>query len=277
MIQTGLENQTIAVFGVANKKSVAHHIGRALEASGAKVIYIVRDETVKAALSEKLLKDRPLYICNLEDDSNIRAVCGQIARNHGRLKGIVHSVAFANYSDGFKPFHETKKADFLQATDISCFSLVKIANELKDSLLPDASVVTISISETHQAAESYGYMAPIKAALDAAVVFLAKSFSRFSNVRFNAVKAGPLKTSASAGIPNYIENYMFAEQATLRKKAVQTSEVADVALFLLSDLSRGINAQGIIVDAGMSVNYFDSEIVKRATERPISSDNPDSQ
>ena len=263
MIQTGLENQTVAIFGVANKKSVAYHIGQALESAGASVIYIVRDETVKAAVSDKLLKKQPVYICNLENDSDINAVCKQIGQTHGKLKGVVHSVAYANYSDGFKPFHETNKADFLQATNISCFSLVQIANGLKDYLLPDASVITISISETHQAAESYGYMAPIKAALDAAISFLAKSFSRFSNVRFNAVKAGPLKTSASAGIPNYIENYLFAEQATLRKKAVQTNEVADVALFLLSDLSRGINAQGIVVDAGMSVNYFDSDIVKR--------------
>ena len=115
------------------------------------------------------------------------------------------------------------------------------------------------------AAESYGYMAPIKAALDSSVVFLAKSFSTDSKVRFNAVKAGPLKTSSSAGIPGYLDNYLFAEAATLRHEALRTEEVASTVLFLLSPRSSGINAQGLVVDAGMGVNFFDREIVRRVT------------
>ena len=107
------------------------------------------------------------------------------------------------------------------------------------------------------AAEDYGYMAPAKAALDSSLCFLAKSFSAFSRVRFNSVNAGLLKTSASAGIPGYIDSYLFAEQSTLRKKALTTGEVANAALFLLSRRSSGINAQGIVLDAGMATNYFD--------------------
>jgi enoyl-[acyl-carrier protein] reductase I len=109
-------------------------------------------------------------------------------------------------------------------------------------------------------------MAPVKAALESAVVFLAKSFSGFSRVRFNAIAPGLLKTSASAGIPGYVDSYLFAEQATLRKRAVETEEAAAAAVFLLSPRSSGINAQSIVVDAGMSVNYFDREIVRRATQ-----------
>ncbi len=75
---------------------------------------------------------------------------------------------------------------------------------------------------------------------------------------------GLLKTSASAGIPGYVDSYLFAEQATLRKKAVQTSEAANAAAFLLSPRSSGITAQQIVVDAGMSINYFDSHIIARA-------------
>ena len=116
-----------------------------------------------------------------------------------------------------KPFHETPKRAFLRAFDISCFSLIAVSNALKDLLDPDASVVTISISTTRMASENYGYMAPIKAALDSSLAFLAKSFSRFSQVRFNAVAPGLLKTSASAGIPGYVDSYLYAEQATLRK------------------------------------------------------------
>jgi len=94
--------------------------------------------------------------------------------------------------------------------------------------------VAISISTTRMAAENYGYMGPVKAALDSALCFLAKSFSAFSNVRFNAVCAGLLKTSASAGIPGYVDSYLFAEQLTLRKKALTTAEAAHAAAFLLS-------------------------------------------
>jgi enoyl-[acyl-carrier protein] reductase I len=126
-------------------------------------------------------------------------------------------------------------------------------------------VVAISISDTHMAAPGYGFMAPAKAALDSTVVFLAKSFSAFSDVRFNSVKAGPLKTSASAGIPGYLESYLHAESCTLRKRGLATREVADVALYLLSERSSGINAQGLVVDAGMGVNYFDAAVVERST------------
>jgi enoyl-[acyl-carrier protein] reductase I len=113
------------------------------------------------------------------------------------------------------------------------------------------------------AAENYGYMAPIKAALDSSICFLAKSFSQFSEVRFNAVSPGLLKSSASAGIPGYVESYLYAEQATLRKRAVETHEVANAVAFLLSPRSSGINAQGLVIDAGMSINYFDKDLVRR--------------
>jgi enoyl-[acyl-carrier protein] reductase I len=107
-------------------------------------------------------------------------------------------------------------------------------------------------------------MAPVKAALDSTLCFLAKSFSAFSEVRFNSVNAGLLKTSASAGIPGYLDYYMFAEKLTLRKRAIETREVGNAVAFLLSERSSGINAQGIIVDCGMSTNYFDKDMIDRA-------------
>jgi enoyl-[acyl-carrier protein] reductase I len=188
----------------------------------------------------------------------------QIGARHKRFHGLLHSIAFADYGDDPKPFHETPKAAFLRAFDISCYSLVALSGAFKDLLDSDASVVTISISTTRMASENYGFMAPIKAALESSLAFLAKSFSRTSRVRFNAVAPGLLKSSASAGIPGYVDSYLYAEQVTLRKKAVQTEEAAAVAAFLLSPRSSGINAQTITVDAGMSVNYFDQDIIRRA-------------
>jgi enoyl-[acyl-carrier protein] reductase I len=94
------------------------------------------------------------------------------------------------------------------------------------------------------------------------LAFLAKSFSNFSEVRFNAVAPGLLKTSASAGIPGYVDSYLYAERATLRGKAVQTGEVAAAVAFLLSPKSSGINTQRIVIDAGMEVNYFDHRLIE---------------
>ena len=148
--------------------------------------------------------------------------------------------------------------------DISCYSLIVLSEACRGLIDPDGAVVTISISTTRMASENYGYMAPVKAALDSALVFLAKSFSQFSRIRFNAVAPGLLKTSASAGIPGLCRCYLYAEQATLRRRAVETEEVANVAAFLLSPRSGGINAQRIVVDAGMSVNYFDRSLTNRA-------------
>ena len=258
-----LAEKSILIFGVANRKSVAYHIARVLGDAGARCVYVVRDDEVRQSVA-KLLGDADVYTCDVEREEQIVRLCEDLTARGETFHGLVHSIAFADYSDGMKPFHETPKAAFLQAVNISCYSLTAICNALKDLLDPDASVVTVSISTTRMASESYGYMAPIKAALDSSLAFLAKSFSRFSRIRFNAVAPGLLKTSASAGIPGYVDAYLFAEEVIPRKQAVATEEAANVAAFLLSPRSSGINAQRVVVDAGMAINYFDADLVRRA-------------
>lgn len=259
-----LSGKTFVVFGVANRKSVAWSIARTLEEQGATVIYSVRTEVRKKSL-ESLLAGKPIFVCDVEQEGSARRLAGEIAAaGHAPLHGLVHSIAFANYADGFKAFHETRRGDFLQATAISAFSLVEIANAFKPHLVRDASVVTIGISSLLVTPDNYGYMGPIKAALESATRFLAKSFSADSEVRFNVVGAGPLKTSASAGIPGYIESYLFAEKLTFRKRALTTQEVADTAVFLLSRRSSGVNGTTLVVDAGLGSNYFDQEIIRLA-------------
>jgi enoyl-[acyl-carrier protein] reductase I len=261
-----LDGKSVLVFGLANKKSVACAIGRVLVAEGAQVIHVVRSAE-RQATARRLFPDSPVFVCDVEDEDNIKRVRDEIAATlDGKLAGIVHSIAYANYSEGLKPFYATLKRDFLQAVDISCFSFIAIANHFKELLEPRASVLTISISTTRMAAENYGYMAPIKAALESSVCFLAKSFAAFSEVRFNAVCPGLLKTSASAGIPGYVDSYLFAEQAILRKRGLKTSEAANLAAFLLSERASGINAQCLVVDAGMAVNYFDKAIVDKVNK-----------
>lgn len=261
-----LQDKWFYIAGVANKKSVAYFSAKTLIEAGAKCIFSAQSETQLAAI-QKLFPGSSVFICDVEKESDLLHLENEIKKHTPVLDGFLHSLAFANFSEGLKPFHETKRADYLQAAQISCFSFVEVANKLKNVFSPTASLVTISISNTK--ATSYGYLGPIKAMLDATVPFLAKSFSEFSKVRVNAVGAGPLKTSASAGIPDYIDNYLYAEELTLRKEALETQEVANTVAFLLSPRSSGINASTVLVDAGMSSNYFDQNIVKGFAKQKV--------
>lgn len=258
-----ISGRTFLVMGVANKKSVAYRIAVMLEQAGATVIYSVRSEARRESL-QKLLSGKTVLVCDVAQPAQIDDLAQQLRQQNVRLGGLVHSIAFADYSDGIKPFHETGRAQFLQAVDISAYSLIAVSGALQELFLADASVVTIGISTTRMASESYGYMAPIKAALESSLAFLTKSFSKHSEVRFNAVAAGLLKTSASAGIPGYVDSYLYAERIIPRGRAVQTDEVAATAAFLLSPRSSGITAQALVVDAGMSINYFDHAVIADA-------------
>jgi enoyl-[acyl-carrier protein] reductase I len=261
-----LAGRRIVVFGVANRKSVAYHVHQALREAGAEVVHVVRSEDRKLAVA-KWLQGAPVYVCDVERQAEIDALAAQLAVDFDGFHALVHSIAFADYdAGGPRPFHETSREQLLRSFDVSCYSLIALANAMKSQLARDASVVAISISTSRMASENYGFMAPVKAALDSSLAFLAKSFSQFSEVRFNAVAPGLLKTSASAGIPGYVDSYLFAERATLRGRAVNTAEVAAAVVFLLSPRSSGINAQRIVVDAGMEVNYFDQRLVKPAVD-----------
>ncbi|MBN2145193.1 MAG: SDR family oxidoreductase [Candidatus Aureabacteria bacterium] len=257
-----LENKNIVLFGLSNKKSIASHIAQVLIREKANVIPVVRSQNARSAI-EKLFPEIPVFHCDVENEEDILKVKEKIKKDYPVIHGLIHSIAFADYSKGPKPFHETLKKDFLRSLDISCFSFIQIANHFKQILDPDASVVVLSISSTSMASENYGFMAPVKAALESSVGFLAKSFSAFSRIRFNAVKAGLLKTKSSAGIPDYVNNYLYAEQLTLRKQALKTEEVANAVVFLLSPASSGMNASGLVIDGGMSVNYFDRQIIDK--------------
>lgn len=259
-----LTGKTFLVQGVANRKSVAWHVAKSIEEQGARVVYAVRSEARKKSL-ETLLAGKPVFVCDVEEEGSAARLAAEVAAaGFAPLHGLVHSIAFANYSEGFKAFHETKRKDFLQATSISAFSLVELANAFKPHFAPKASVVTIGISSLLVTPDNYGYMGPIKAALESSVRFLAKSFSADSEVRFNVIGAGPLKTSASAGIPGYLESYLYAEKLTFRKRNLSTQEVADPTLFLLSERSSGINGTTLVIDAGLGSNYFDKDIIRLA-------------
>jgi len=256
-----LQDKYFLITGLANRRSVAWHVAKELIAAGAKPIFTVHTEERRQKVA-KLIGAHHCYVCDVEKAEDLNALAQHIAKLGISLDGILHSMAFANYSDGLKPFHETLRKDFLQAAQISAFSLVELSSALKPYLTQHASVVTIGISSTTLTAENYGYMSPIKASLLGIVRYLAKSFSKDTKIRFNLVAAGPLKTNSSAGIPGYMDNYLYAEQLTFRKEALKTEEVANATLFLLSECSSGMNGSELVIDAGLGLNYFDQDIVQ---------------
>ena len=142
-----LDGKRFLVMGVANRKSVAWSIAQGLEKEGAEVIYSVRSQSRRDSL-EKLLGQRKAYICDVENTEAIKELAQSVAEDFGTIDGLVHSIAFANYSKGMRPFHETEKKDFLQATAISAFSLVEVAQAFKPYFSEKASVVSIGISST---------------------------------------------------------------------------------------------------------------------------------
>ena len=263
----GLAGRSVLVSGVKNRRSVAFHIGRQLTEAGCEVIYSVRTEARRDEL-QKRLAPSPIYVCDVTKDDELERL-GASLESHAPLAGVVHSIAYGDYTEEPKPFRETSRQQFLGAVDVSCYSLIALSRAVEGRLADDASVVAISISSTQLAAENYGFMAPAKAALDSTIVFLAKSFSDKTRVRFNGVAASPLKTASSAGIPGYLESYLYAEAATLRKEGVRTDEVASTAVFLLSPRSAGVNATSVVVDAGMGKNFFDREIVERVNREAV--------
>lgn len=260
----GLRGKNIVLMGVANRRSVAWAVAEVLREAGANLLYVFKDDNLLKKNRSLIGSEATALVCDVESEAEVAALGASVAAAVPEVHGLVHSLAYANFSEGIKPFHATLKRDFLQAVDISCFSLLQVCNQLKEVFSADASIVTMSISTTRMASENYGYMGPIKAALDASVVFLAKSLSQDASpaIRVNAVGAGLLKTSSSAGIPGYIDAYLYAERVIPRKTPLATREAADVIAFLLSGRSSGINAQTVIVDAGLSINYFDREVVR---------------
>ena len=189
-----LKDKTFLVVGIANRKSVAWSVAKLLQEEGAKILYCVRNKKRKTELQSLLSSDETIFTCDFEYESEIADLQKALSEKRNlKLDGLLHSIAFANYSEGLKPFHKTNRKDFLQATQISSFSLVELARICKPFLCHSASVVTVGISSTEVTAENYGYMAPIKASLEASVRYLAKSFSKDCRVASTLSMPAPLR------------------------------------------------------------------------------------
>ncbi|MBF0520882.1 MAG: SDR family oxidoreductase, partial [Nitrospirae bacterium] len=157
-----IEGKKFLIVGVFNKKSIAYYAAKCLAEDGAECIYVVKDGAVKEKV-QQFLPNTDIFTCNVENQDEIANLYKDVLSKHSKIDGMLHSIAVANFSEGLKPFHKTKKVDFLQAVDISCYSLINLSCAFKDLFDNNASVVTISVPFTKIAVENYGYMAPVKA------------------------------------------------------------------------------------------------------------------
>jgi enoyl-[acyl-carrier protein] reductase I len=187
-------------------------------------------------------------------DDEIDALYRAVDQEHGGLDFVVHGVAFASREALSEPFVQTTRADFAQSLDVSAYSLVALARGAAPLMKKrgGGSILTLTYMGSSRVIPHYNVMGVAKAALEASVRYLASDLGP-SNIRANAISAGPIKTLAAAGVSGFTSMLQqFRERAPLRR-TVDSDEVADAAVFLLSSASRGVTGEVLMVDAGYSI------------------------
>lgn len=250
-----LEGKKALIFGVANERSIAWGIAQKLHEEGAELAFTY----VNAAIEKRL---RPLaesigcnnvFPCDVQSDAEISNLYAELTTRWGRIDALIHSVAFANGDDLKCRFHETSRAGFNLALDVSAYSLIGVARGayplMKDN---GGTILTLSYLGAQRVVQNYNIMGVAKAALESSVRYLAADLGQ-DKIRVNALSAGPIKTLAAAGIPKFRELLgSFEEKSPLRRNVTQ-EDIAKSALFYLSDLSSGITGETTYVDCGYNI------------------------
>jgi enoyl-[acyl-carrier protein] reductase I len=233
-----LDGRNVLIMGVANQRSIAWAVARAVHREGGRVALTYQAERLKRRLAElaQELADVPLIECDVREDKAIHKAIGELAEAMPVLDGIVHSVAYA-------------RLGFAQANDISAYSLIAVAREAHRLMSRGGSVVTMTYQGSRRVIPNYNVMGPAKASLEASVRYLAADLGRV-DIRVNAVSAGPIHTVAARSIKDFGTMLGMMEKHTPLRRNVTADEVADAAVFLLSDLSRAVTGEILHVDAG---------------------------
>ncbi len=252
-----LNGKVAAVFGVANKRSIAWSIAQRLQEAGAKLAIMYQNERVRLE-AEDLIASLPgaeAFQCDVSNDSDIDQVFAQLKSRYGKLDVLVHSIAYAPPEALKNDFVSTSRDAFRIAHEISVYSLVALCRAAVPILNENASVMTLSYYGAEKVVPHYNVMGVAKAALEASVRYLSYDLGP-QKIRVNAISAGPIKTLAARGIAGFGEMLgAQAEKAPLRRN-VEVDEVAKAAVFLASDLSTGITGETIYVDCGYNVMGF---------------------
>lgn len=244
------------IVGVANKRSLSWAIAQAAAGAGATLVltYQGRFEEHVGELADTL-SPRPLVLpLDVQRDEEIDAVVARIEREHGGLDFLVHGVAFANREDLTNRFVQTSRQGFGLALDISAYSLIALARGTRPLMQArgGGSILTLTYLGSTRVFPNYNVMGVAKAALESSVRYLAADLGP-ENIRVNAISAGPIKTLAAAGIGGFSQILGVVRERAPLRRTIDTEEVADAAIFLLSAAGRGVTGEVLMVDAGYHV------------------------
>jgi enoyl-[acyl-carrier protein] reductase I len=250
-----LQGRRILVTGMLSNRSIAYGIAKACAREGAELAFTYQGEGVRERVANLALEFGAtlVYPCDVADDAQIDALFADLAKSWDSLDGLVHAIAYAPREALKGGFHESVSREaFRVAHDVSSYSLAALAKAAAPMMANrHAAIVTLSYLGAARALPNYNVMGLAKASLEAGVRYLASSLGP-SNVRVNAISAGPIKTLAAAGIGNFQKILNFVEKNSPLRRGVSAEEVGNAAAFLLSDLASGITGEVIYVDAGFS-------------------------
>ena len=251
-----LKGKNVLVTGIASNRSISYAISKILHENDANVIISYQNERLKdrvIKLKNELGIGSDAYPCDLSQDSEILTLKNNVIKDHGNLDGIIHSAAFApkELLSG-KYIDNITREGFTMAHDISSYSLTALAKAFKDNLNRSSSIITLSYIGAERVVQNYNIMGLAKASLECSVKYLADSLGE-EEIRVNAISAGPIKTLAAAGISGFNKILDIYKEKSPLKKNITTDDVANVAYFLISDLSSSVTGQTIYVDNGFNV------------------------
>jgi enoyl-[acyl-carrier protein] reductase I len=250
-----LSGRHALVMGVANHRSLSWAIADLLHQAGATLCLTYASERFKGMV-EEVAAGRPnvlLLECDVTKDEQIDAVARRLEAEWGAIEMLVHGIAFARKEDLEGRFVSTPREGFQAALEVSAYSLLNVTNRVLPLLEKrGASIITLSYLAAERAVPNYNVMGSAKAVLEQSVRQLALELGP-SNIRVNAVSAGPVSTLAARGIHGFTDMLKkHAERAPLQRN-ITKDEVGKAGLFLLSDLGSGVTGEVLMVDAGYSI------------------------
>lgn len=253
-----LDGKTFVVMGVANKRSIAWGIARSLHQAGARLVFTYAGERLEKSvreLADSLEGNKSIVLpCDVTKDEDIEKCFINIKETAGPIHGIAHCIAFANREELTGEYLNVTRDGFLLAHNISSYSLTAVAKAVqKLQVMPEGgSIVTMTYLGGERVVTNYNVMGVAKASLDASVKYLASDLGKYG-IRVNSISAGPIRTLSAKGISDFNSILKeIEEKAPLRRTTTQ-EEVGDTALFLFSELSRGITGENIHVDSGYHI------------------------
>jgi enoyl-[acyl-carrier protein] reductase I len=247
--------KTGLVLGVANERSIAWAISKALFDEGSELAFTHLPGPSSERRIRRLVESQhPQLVlpCDVQRDEDVVRVFDAVEETYGKLDFVVHSIAFAPPNDLRNPYLQTSREGWHLAMDISVYSLVAVSREAV-RLMPDGgAIVTISYFGGEKVMPGYNLMGVCKAALEHSVRYLAWDLGR-KGIRINALSAGPMRTLSSAGVVGFDQMYQHAAEKACLRRNVEFDELGTTALYLLSGLSGGVTGETIHVDCGYSI------------------------